>query len=67
VRSRSAPASGYVAAAIRQFNGFIARYVSDSILIHFGWPEAYDTVAERAVRAAFAGAAASRRKEKMQR
>src|SRR3954471_15855439 len=47
-----------VATIIRQFNGFIARYVGDSVLIYFGWPEAHETDAERAVRAGLAVAAA---------
>jgi len=40
-----------VATTIRQFDGFIARYVGDGVLIYFGWPEARETDAERAVRA----------------
>jgi class 3 adenylate cyclase len=59
VGSRSAPASDYVAATIRQFKGFIVRYVSDGILINFGWPEAYDSAAARAIRAGLAGAPVS--------
>jgi class 3 adenylate cyclase/predicted ATPase len=47
-----------VASTIRQFDGFIARYVGDGILIYFGWPEAGETDAERAVRASLAVAAA---------
>src|SRR3954462_12919580 len=43
-----------VAASIRQFNGFIARYVGDGVLIYFGWPDARETDAERAVRAGLA-------------
>ena len=39
-----------VATTIRQFDGFIARYVGDGVLIYFGWPEARETDAERAVR-----------------
>ena len=31
----------HVASTIRQFNGFIARYVGDGVLIYFGWPEAH--------------------------
>ena len=42
-----------VATTIRQFEGFIARYVGDGVLIYFGWPEARETDAERAVRAGF--------------
>jgi class 3 adenylate cyclase len=47
-----------VATTIRQFNGFIARYVGDGVLIYFGWPEARETDAERAVRAGLAVAVA---------
>src|SRR5271167_4003667 len=47
-----------VATTIKQFDGFIARYVGDGVLIYFGWPEARETDAERAVRAALAVAAA---------
>jgi class 3 adenylate cyclase len=46
-----------VADTIRQFDGFIARYVGDGVLIYFGWPEARETDAERAVRAGLAVAA----------
>src|SRR3954454_5199355 len=49
-----------VAATIQQFNGFIARYVGDGVLIYFGWPQAHETDAERAVRAGLAVAAAIR-------
>ncbi len=47
-----------VASTIRQFDGFIARYVGDGVLIYFGWPEARENDAERAVRAGLAVAAA---------
>jgi class 3 adenylate cyclase len=47
-----------VRTTIRQFGGFIARYVGDGVLIYFGWPEARETDAERAVRAGLAVAAA---------
>jgi class 3 adenylate cyclase/tetratricopeptide (TPR) repeat protein len=47
-----------VAATVHQFDGFIARYVGDGVLIYFGWPEARETDAERAVRAGLAVAAA---------
>ena len=47
-----------VATTIHQFDGFIARYVGDGVLIYFGWPEARETDAERAVRAGLAVAAA---------
>jgi len=47
-----------VATTIHRFDGFIARYVGDGVLIYFGWPEARETDAERAVRAGLAVAAA---------
>src|SRR4051812_47534826 len=47
-----------VASTIQQFNGFIARYVSDGVLIYFGWPQAHEADAARAVRAGLAVAAA---------
>ena len=47
-----------VATTIQQFEGFIARYVGDGVLIYFGWPEARETDAERAVRAGLAVATA---------
>jgi class 3 adenylate cyclase len=47
-----------VAGTIRQFDGFIARYVGDGVLIYFGWPQARETDAERAVRAGLAVASA---------
>src|SRR6476661_4298152 len=47
-----------VATTVQQFNGFIARYVGDGVLIYFGWPQAHETDAERAVRAGIAVAAA---------
>ena len=53
----SAVIRGYqarVASVIPRFGGFIARYVGDGILIYFGWPEAHEANAERAVRAALA-------------
>src|SRR5206468_7939213 len=40
-----------VASTIRPFNGFIARYVGDGVLVYFGWPQAHETDAETAVRA----------------
>jgi len=53
----SAVIRGYqarVAAIVLRFGGFIARYVGDGILIYFGWPEAHEANAEKAVRAALA-------------
>jgi class 3 adenylate cyclase/tetratricopeptide (TPR) repeat protein len=47
-----------VRSTISRFGGFIARYVGDGVLIYFGWPEAHETDAENAVRAALAVIAA---------
>jgi class 3 adenylate cyclase/tetratricopeptide (TPR) repeat protein len=37
--------------AIEHYGGFVARYVGDGILAYFGYPQAYEEDAERAVRA----------------
>jgi class 3 adenylate cyclase/tetratricopeptide (TPR) repeat protein len=36
---------------IDRFEGFVARYMGDGILVHFGYPHAHEDDAERAVRA----------------
>jgi class 3 adenylate cyclase len=40
-----------VAEAVRRFGGFVAKYMGDGVLIYFGYPEAHEHDAERAVRA----------------
>ena len=40
------------ARSIDQYNGYVASYAGDGILIYFGYPEAHEDDAERAVRAA---------------
>jgi class 3 adenylate cyclase/tetratricopeptide (TPR) repeat protein len=47
-----------VVTAIQQFDGFIARYVGDGVLIYFGWPQAHETDAACAVHAGLAVATA---------
>jgi class 3 adenylate cyclase/predicted ATPase len=47
-----------VAETVARSGGFIAHYVGDGVLIYFGWPEAREADAERAVRAALAVMAA---------
>jgi class 3 adenylate cyclase/predicted ATPase len=37
--------------AIKRFDGFIAKYMGDGVLIYFGYPRAHEDDAERAVRA----------------
>ncbi|MFN0303482.1 MAG: adenylate/guanylate cyclase domain-containing protein, partial [Burkholderiales bacterium] len=45
---------GTCAAVITRYEGHIARYVGDGILTYFGWPQAHEDDAERAVRTALA-------------
>jgi class 3 adenylate cyclase/tetratricopeptide (TPR) repeat protein len=40
-----------VAAAIQRFDGFVAKYMGDGVLVYFGYPRAHEDDAERAVRA----------------
>ena len=40
-----------VADAVRRFDGFVAKYMGDGVLIYFGFPRAHEDDAERAVRA----------------
>ena len=40
-----------VAEAVRRFDGFIAKYMGDGVLVFFGYPEAHEDDPERAVRA----------------
>jgi class 3 adenylate cyclase/tetratricopeptide (TPR) repeat protein len=43
-----------VAEAVARFDGFVAKYMGDGVLIYFGYPQAHEDDAERAVRAALA-------------
>jgi class 3 adenylate cyclase/tetratricopeptide (TPR) repeat protein len=40
-----------VAETIARFGGFIAKYMGDGVLVYFGYPQAHEDDAERAVRA----------------
>jgi predicted ATPase/class 3 adenylate cyclase len=40
-----------VAGAVGRFGGFVAKYMGDGVLIYFGYPQAHEDDAERAVRA----------------
>ena len=40
-----------VAETVGRFDGFVAKYMGDGVLIYFGYPEAHEDDAERAVRA----------------
>jgi class 3 adenylate cyclase/predicted ATPase len=39
-----------VAEAVHRFDGFVAKYMGDGVLVYFGYPEAHEDDAERAVR-----------------
>jgi class 3 adenylate cyclase/tetratricopeptide (TPR) repeat protein len=39
------------ASEVTRWDGFIARYMGDGVLVYFGWPRAHEDDAERAVRA----------------
>jgi class 3 adenylate cyclase len=43
-----------VADTVARFAGFIAKYMGDGVLIYFGYPEAHEDDAERAIRAGLA-------------
>jgi class 3 adenylate cyclase len=40
-----------VAEIVRRFDGFVAQYLGDGVLVYFGYPQAHEDDAERAVRA----------------
>ena len=40
------------AETVRQFGGFVSQYLGDGVLVYFGYPQAHEDDAERAVRAA---------------
>ena len=39
-----------VAQAVQRFAGFVAKYMGDGVLVYFGYPQAHEDDAERAVR-----------------
>ena len=43
-----------VAETVARFDGFVAKYMGDGVLIYFGYPQAHEDDAERAVRAGLA-------------
>jgi class 3 adenylate cyclase/predicted ATPase/DNA polymerase III delta prime subunit len=43
-----------VAETVGRFDGFVAKYMGDGVLIYFGYPQAHEDDAEQAVRAALA-------------
>jgi class 3 adenylate cyclase len=44
----------FVADTVGRFAGFVAKYMGDGVLVYFGYPEAHEDDAERAVRAGLA-------------
>jgi class 3 adenylate cyclase/predicted ATPase len=40
-----------VAEIVRRFGGFVAKYMGDGVLVYFGYPQAHEDDADRAVRA----------------
>jgi class 3 adenylate cyclase/predicted ATPase len=47
-----------IADTVGRFDGFVAKYMGDGVLIYFGYPQAHEDDAERAVRAGLAVIAA---------
>jgi class 3 adenylate cyclase len=43
-----------VAETVRRFDGFVANYMGDGVLVYFGYPQAHEDDAERAVRTGLA-------------
>jgi class 3 adenylate cyclase len=48
----------HIAGEIARFEGHIAKFMGDGVLTYFGWPQAHEDEAERAVRAGLAVARA---------
>jgi class 3 adenylate cyclase len=40
-----------VAETVQRFGGLVAKYMGDGVLVYFGYPQAHEDDAERAVRA----------------
>jgi class 3 adenylate cyclase len=49
---------GCVEKVVARFGGFVAKYMGDGVLVYFGYPQAHEDDAERAVRAGLALVAA---------
>ena len=49
-----------VAETVQRFGGFVAKYMGDGVLVYFGYPQAHEDDAERAVRAGLELVAGSR-------
>jgi predicted ATPase/class 3 adenylate cyclase len=44
----------YVSATVTAFGGVVAQWLGDGVVVHFGWPQAHEHDADRAVRAGLA-------------
>src|SRR5207344_2171456 len=51
-----------VAETVQRFGGFVAKYMGDGVLVYFGYPQAHEDDAERAVRAGRRSGASSARR-----
>jgi class 3 adenylate cyclase len=49
-----------VADTVNRFGGFVAKYMGDGVLVYFGYPQAQEDDAERAVRAGRCSGASGR-------
>jgi predicted ATPase/class 3 adenylate cyclase len=47
-----------VAGAVTRYEGYVAKFLGDGVLAYFGWPQAHEDQAERAVRAGLDAVAA---------
>jgi class 3 adenylate cyclase/predicted ATPase len=50
-RETTGAVHGLVATLVARFNGSVAPYKGDGVLVYFGYPQAHETDAERAIRA----------------
>ena len=53
-----------VSREIARYEGRVAKLMGDGVLAYFGWPQAHEDDAERAVRAGLAAAAATGRPDR---
>ncbi len=44
----------YVGEIVARYGGFVAHYIGDGVVVHFGWPQAHEHDAEHAVRTGLA-------------
>ena len=47
-----------VAGAVSRYGGYVAKYLGDGVLAYFGWPQAHEDQAERAIRSGLDAVAA---------